>query len=60
LPDFSWHSEPKCEKILKSLTKIPNGHKIYQNGKKYQMAMKYANLLHPKAFQKLANFGFLV
>jgi hypothetical protein len=42
-------------------TKLPNGHKIYQNGLKiFQLAIKYTNIFHTKALQNLSNLGFLV
>jgi hypothetical protein len=54
--------------------KIPNGHEIQQNGKKYQMAviyvhqkgkkyqmaMKYTKRSHPKAVQNIPKLSFLV
>jgi hypothetical protein len=48
----------KCTKVA---TKLPNGHKMYQNGSnKFQMAIEFTNLFHSKALKNLPKLGFLL
>jgi hypothetical protein len=40
---------------------MPNGHEIYQNGRKIhiQKVIKYTNIVHSKALQNIPKLGFL-
>jgi hypothetical protein len=61
LPDFSWHTIPKGEKMYQIATKLPNAHKCTPNGRNiFRMAIEYTNLSHSKTLQNLPKLGFLV
>jgi hypothetical protein len=61
LPDFSWSKHTKKGKVQQRGTNYtkrpyikPIGHKIYQ------IAVKYANILHSKTLQHIPKLEFLV
>jgi hypothetical protein len=62
LPDFSWHNIPKRGSVYQNESQIiPNCIKIYQIVLKYmyQVALKYTNIFHSKAFQNIPKLVFL-
>jgi hypothetical protein len=55
LPDFSWRDIPKWQQnVPKWLKNVPKWLQNVPNGsKKLQMAIKYINMFHSKAFQNI-------
>jgi hypothetical protein len=59
LPDFSWSESTKTGKVYQMTTNYTKRPYIIPNGNKlYQMAVKYANIFHPKALQNIPKYGF--
>jgi hypothetical protein len=57
LPDLSWYNIPKRKKCTKWPENIPNGLKIYQNGRKIYQMDQHLPLQVPPKFTQIRILG---
>jgi hypothetical protein len=56
-----WYNIPKRVEIHPAITKLPNLHKIYQNGcNMFATAIKYTNIFDSKALRNIPKLRLLV